>query len=158
MHGLEKFNARELPKSVRCNVFHARVVHEQNGTSGAFLNLPCPFDTCCGNPRHASGRNDWNAILVSRQEDRTQGVGNSRIRINVHLDAFHVFRPSREFRLIRTVFGMMLVRFRVDTCIDEIVLEFIRVDVAFDGQVPRGLVNPSVRPNLLEIDMQRTGI
>jgi hypothetical protein len=87
-----------------------------------------------------------------------QGVGNSRMRFDVHVDAFHVFRPSREFRLIRTVLGMMLIRVRVDTCIYEKMLEFIRVDVAFDGQVPRGFVDPSVRPNLLEINMQQVGI
>lgn len=77
---------------------------------------------------------------------------------DVHVNTFHVFRPSGEFRLVRTIFGMMLIRFRVDTCIYEEMLEFIRVDVALDGQVPRGFVDPSVRPNLLEINMARMGI
>jgi hypothetical protein len=53
---------------------------------------------------------------------------------------------------------MMLIRVRVDSCIYEKMLEFIRVDVALDGQVPRGFVDPSVRPNLLEINMERISI
>jgi hypothetical protein len=63
MHSLKEFDARELPKSVGRDMFHARVIHQQDSASGPFLDLPCPFDTCCGDTRHASDRN---AILVSR--------------------------------------------------------------------------------------------
>jgi hypothetical protein len=44
-------------KDVWGNVFHARVMHEQEYSSAAFLDFPCPFDSSRRDPRDTSGTN-----------------------------------------------------------------------------------------------------
>lgn len=120
-------------------MFYTRFIHEQDSAGSSFLDLPCSFDTSCGNPRYTSSgfKTDRNAI--SRRT-----TCYSRVRFDVQFKPFNVCRPSSEFRLFRTVLGLMLVRIGVDACTEEKRLEFAGIDGAFGEKIARDFVDESV--------------
>lgn len=120
-------------------MFYTRFIHEQDSAGSSSLDLPCSFDTSCSNPRYTSSRfkADQNAI-----SGRTTCY--SRVRFDVQFELFDVCRPSSEFSLFGTVFGMMLVRIGVDAYTAKKRLEFTGVDGALGEKIARDFVDESV--------------